>query len=134
MVEPTREDVVKAARASLALERLLAEHYDPAALVGRQVVVVEGIVVGLMSWVLAVLLSAPVGLILAGAVIQAVLKAQTNFQYSTIGVLIWLAIVVIIGILSSLGPARNAVRLSVREVLDYECFLRTHGDGHSCER
>jgi putative ABC transport system permease protein len=61
-----------------------------------------------------------VGRVLAGAVIQSVLKAQTNFQYSVVGVIIWLAIVVVIGILSSLGPARNAVRLSVREVLDYE--------------
>ncbi|HTP10377.1 MAG TPA: ABC transporter permease, partial [Anaerolineae bacterium] len=86
----------------------------------RQVVVVEGIVVGLMSWVFATLLSAPVGRLLAGAVVESVLKAQTNFQYSVVGVIIWLAIVVVIGILSSLGPARNAVRLSVREVLDYE--------------
>jgi putative ABC transport system permease protein len=86
----------------------------------RQVVVVEGIVVGLMSWVFATMLSAPVGRVLAGAVIQSVLKAQTNFQYSVIGVIVWLAIVVVIGIVSSLGPARNAVRLSVREVLDYE--------------
>jgi putative ABC transport system permease protein len=86
----------------------------------RKVVVVEGIVVGVMSWVFATLLSAPVGRVLAGAVVQSVLKAQTNFQYSVVGVIIWLAIVVVIGILSSLGPARNAVRLSVREVLDYE--------------
>jgi putative ABC transport system permease protein len=86
----------------------------------RQVVVVEGIVVGLMSWVFSTLLSAPVGRILAGAVTQSVLKAQTDFQYSVTGVIVWLAIVVVIGILSSLGPAGNAVRLSVREVLDYE--------------
>jgi putative ABC transport system permease protein len=86
----------------------------------RQVVVVEGVVVGLMSWVFATMLSAPVGRVLAGAVVESVLKAQANFQYSAIGVFIWLAIVVVIGILSSLGPARNAVKLSVREVLDYE--------------
>jgi putative ABC transport system permease protein len=86
----------------------------------RKVVVVEGIVVGLMSWVFATLLSAPVGRVLAGAVVESVLKAQTNFQFSVIGVIVWLAIVVVIGIVSSLGPARNAVRLSVREVLDYE--------------
>ena len=86
----------------------------------RKVVVVEGIVVGLMSWVFATLLSAPVGRVLAGAVVESVLKAQANFQYSVIGVFVWLAIVVVIGILSSLGPARKAVSLSVREVLDYE--------------
>jgi putative ABC transport system permease protein len=86
----------------------------------RQVVVVEGIVVGLISWAFATLLSAPVGRLLAGAVVESVLRAQTNFQYSVIGVIIWLAIVVVIGILSSLGPASRAVSLSVREVLDYE--------------
>ena len=86
----------------------------------RKVVVVEGIMVGLMSWVFSTVLSAPVGRVLAGAVIQSVLKAQTNFQYSVVGVIIWLAIVIGIGIISSLGPAQNAVRLSVREVLDYE--------------
>jgi putative ABC transport system permease protein len=86
----------------------------------RKVVVVEGIVVGIMSWVLATLFSAPVGRLLAGAVVESVLKAQTNFQYSVLGVIIWLAIIVVIGVLSSLGPAQNAVRLSVREVLDYE--------------
>jgi putative ABC transport system permease protein len=86
----------------------------------RQVVVVEGIVVGLISWAFATLLSAPVGRLLAGAVVESVLKAHTDFQYSVIGVIIWLAIVVVIGILSSLGPARRAVSLSVREVLDYE--------------
>ena len=86
----------------------------------RKVVVVEGLVVGLMSWVFAAMLSAPVGRVLAGAVVESVLKAQANFQYSAVGVIVWLAIVVVIGILSSLGPAQNAVRLSVREVLDYE--------------
>jgi putative ABC transport system permease protein len=86
----------------------------------RKVVVVEGIVVGLMSWVFATLLSAPVGRLLASAVVESVLKAQTNFQFSVVGVVVWLAIVVVIGILSSLSPAQNAVRLSVREVLDYE--------------
>ena len=86
----------------------------------RQVVVVEGIMVGLMSWVFSTLLSAPVGRILAGAVVESVLKAQANFQYSVVGVVVWLVIVVVIGILSSLSPAQNAVRLSVREVLDYE--------------
>jgi ABC-type lipoprotein release transport system permease subunit len=37
-----------------------------------------------------------------------------------VGLLVWLSIIIGIGIMSSLGPARNAVKLSVREVLDYE--------------
>lgn len=86
----------------------------------RQVVVVEGVVVGLMSWLVAAVLSVPVSRLLASAVVESVLKASVNFQYSAVGLVIWLAIVIVIGIVSSLGPARNAVRLSVREVLDYE--------------
>ncbi len=86
----------------------------------RQVVVVEGVVVGLMSWLVAAFLSVPVSRLLASAVVESVLKASVNFQYSAVGLIIWLAIVIVIGIVSSLGPARNAVRLSVREVLDYE--------------
>lgn len=86
----------------------------------RQVVVVEGVVVGLMSWLVAAALSVPVSRLLATAVVESVLKASVNFQYSAVGLIIWLAVIVGIGIVSSLGPARNAVRLSVREVLDYE--------------
>jgi putative ABC transport system permease protein len=86
----------------------------------RQVVVIEGVVVSLMSWLFAAAASGPAGLALAGAVVDAVFKAQVNFQYSFEGLGIWLVLIVMIGILSSLAPARNAARLTVREVLDYE--------------
>ncbi len=87
----------------------------------RQVVMVEGVVVGLISWIIGAILSAPVGQVLAAAVLRSVLKANVvNYQYSVAGLLIWLALIVVIGIFASLGPARNAVSLSVREVLDYE--------------
>lgn len=86
----------------------------------RQVVVVEGVVVGLLSWLMSAALSAPVSRALASAVVESVLKASVNFQYSVLGLIIWLVMTVGIGIVSSLGPARDAVRLSVREVLDYE--------------
>lgn len=86
----------------------------------RRVVVVEGVVVGLMSGLLGTLLAVPVGWLLAGAVIRAVLKANVSYQFSLLGVGLWLAVIILIGVFSSLGPARNAVNLSVREVLDYE--------------
>jgi putative ABC transport system permease protein len=86
----------------------------------RKVVVIEGIVVGLISWLLGAFLSGPTGQLLAGAVIDAVLKAELSYRYSFFGLLIWLVIVILIGIFSSLAPARKAVQLRVREVLDYE--------------
>lgn len=86
----------------------------------RRVVVVEGLVVGLMSWVMGAFLSGPSGLALANAVVSAVLNTRVNYHYSAAGLFIWLGIVLLIGVLSSLAPAVRAARLQVREVLDYE--------------
>ena len=86
----------------------------------RQVVVVEGLIVGFISWLLGVALSAPSGWALASAVIFAVLKSTPQYHYSVWGMFIWLAVVLTIGALSSLLPALKASRLHVREVLDYE--------------
>ena len=86
----------------------------------RQVVVLEGVMIAVLSWLLVGVVSGPTAAALAGAVMDAVLKTQLTFSYSFAGLFIWLAIIVVIGALSSLTPARNAVRLTVREVLDYE--------------
>ena len=85
-----------------------------------QVVVIEGVSVGLLSWILGALVSVPSGFLLAGAVIQAVLKANLIYRYSFWGLAIWLVVIVVIGFLSSLAPARSASRLTIREVLEYE--------------
>ncbi|MCC6147083.1 MAG: FtsX-like permease family protein [Anaerolineaceae bacterium] len=85
-----------------------------------KVVVVEGIVVGLISWVLGAIVSVPSGWVLAWAVVETVLQAQVNYRYSGWGLLIWLVLILLIGIFSSLAPARDAARLTVREVLEYE--------------
>jgi putative ABC transport system permease protein len=86
----------------------------------RMVVVLEGVVIAVLSWLLAGLVSGPTAAGLASAVIQAVLQTDLTFSYSFSGLFIWLGIIVVIGALSSLSPARNAVQLTVREVLDYE--------------
>jgi len=85
-----------------------------------QVVIVEGLVVGLISWALGAVVSLPSGFLLAGAVVKAVLQATVHYRYSPWGLLLWLAIVVLIGVFASLTPARSAARLTVREVLEYE--------------
>ncbi len=86
----------------------------------RQVVVVEGVVIAVISWLFVVVISGPASAAMAGAVIFAVFKTALTFQFSYIGLFLWLLIVVVIGIISSLAPAGKAVRLTVREVLDYE--------------
>lgn len=86
----------------------------------RSVVVVEGTVVALISWFFSALLSYPAGWLFAGAVVQVAFSTTPNFQYSLVGLFAWLAVVLLIGVFSSLAPARNAARLTVREVLNYE--------------
>jgi putative ABC transport system permease protein len=86
----------------------------------RQVVVIEGVVVGAMSWLFSALVSGPAGFVLAGAVVGAVLRSQVSYRYSVLGLGIWLVVVALIGVIASLAPARNAAQLTVREVLDYE--------------
>ena len=86
----------------------------------RQVVVIEGVVVGLLSWILGGILSGPSSWALAGAVINTTLETGLRLRYSFLGLFIWLVIVLLIGVFSSLAPARSATRLRVRDVLDYE--------------
>lgn len=86
----------------------------------RQVVVVEGTTVALISWGLSALISYPAGRLLSEAVVRVAFGTQATFQYSALGLLVWLVVVVLIGVLASLAPARDAVRLTVREVLNYE--------------
>jgi putative ABC transport system permease protein len=86
----------------------------------RQVVVIEGVVVGLLSWILGGILSGPSSWALAGAVINTTLETGLRLRYSFLGLFIWLVIVLLIGVFSSLAPARGATRLRVRDVLDYE--------------
>jgi putative ABC transport system permease protein len=85
-----------------------------------KVVLIEGMCVGLLSWLLGALLSEPVGRGLSAAVIQAVMQSNLGFRYSFPGLFLWLVVVGLIGVGASLAPARRAARLTVREVLDYE--------------
>ena len=86
----------------------------------RQVVVVEGVAVALISWMLSALVSYPVGRLLAEALIRTSFGTQASFSYSPWGLLTWMAVVILIGVFASLAPAHNAARLTVREVLNYE--------------
>ena len=86
----------------------------------RRVILIEGLVVGFVSWVLGAVLSGPTGRALAAAVVDAIMNADLSYQYSFPGLLIWLVVVGLIGVFASLAPAQRAASLTVREVLDYE--------------
>ena len=85
-----------------------------------RIVLVEGIIVGLMSWVLAIVVAYPIGLGLSNIVGTLFLESEMNYVYSITGAIGWLAAVLVIALLAGTIPARGASRLSVRETLAYE--------------
>jgi putative ABC transport system permease protein len=85
-----------------------------------QVFIREGIAIGVLSWAVGSLLAFPLGKALSDGVGIPVLGVPLNYSYSMTGVLMWLVMVILLSALASLLPARNASRLTVREVLAYE--------------
>jgi putative ABC transport system permease protein len=85
-----------------------------------QVFILEGIVIGLLSWLMGSILAIPMSQGLDQAIGQAVMGVPLTYSYSMPGLWLWLVVVVILSVLASSIPARNASRLTVREVLAYE--------------
>jgi putative ABC transport system permease protein len=81
--------------------------------------VIEGLLMGLLSWLIALLLSFPVGYVTAQGV-AAALRINVVYQYDWLGVWIWLGLASVIAIIASLSPAQQAIRTSVQESLAYE--------------
>ena len=85
-----------------------------------QVFILEGITIGLLSWVMGSLLAIPMSQGLNQAVGGAIMGTPLTYAYSMPGLWLWLVVVLILSALASFIPARNASRMTVREVLAYE--------------
>ncbi|MCL4535290.1 MAG: FtsX-like permease family protein [Chloroflexi bacterium] len=86
----------------------------------RQIFIVEGILIGVLSWFVGAFLALPISQTLSYSVGMSFINAPLTYAYSWGGVAIWLVTVIILAALASVLPARGASRLSVREVLAYE--------------
>ncbi len=80
----------------------------------------EGMMLGVLSWLLAVPFSYPGARAFSNMVGDTLVQVPLDFSYSMGGVALWLAIVVMLSALASLWPALRATRISVREALAYE--------------
>jgi len=85
-----------------------------------QIVIFEGILIGLISWFLGMLISIPLSQLLGSFIGAGFLQSPLILKFSFNGVIIWLIIMVVIAGLASFLPAYNATRLTVRDVLAYE--------------
>ena len=79
----------------------------------------EGLIIGLMSWTLAVPFSLPLGWFMTKAIGSAI-GLQLVYRFSPTGVMVWFVVVAVLAVLASGLPAWRATRVRVREVLAYE--------------
>ncbi len=84
------------------------------------VFILEGLVIGGLSWLGGALLAFPLGHLLSDAVGQPLMGTPLTFSYAPAGAWLWLLSVLLLSAVASFIPARNAARLTVREVLAYE--------------
>ena len=86
----------------------------------RRIVLIEGLVIALLSVVLGLLASVPLGMWLADQLGPRVLYNPLPFVFSWAATALWLVIVCGIAVLASLAPAQSAARLTIRETLAYD--------------
>ena len=87
----------------------------------QAIVIVEGIIIGLISWAISILVSIPI----TGVVTYGVGKFVFNIPhlapvYDMTGIIVWLIFTVVMTLVSSALPARTASRLTVKDTLAYE--------------
>ncbi|MEA5078366.1 MAG: FtsX-like permease family protein [Anaerolineaceae bacterium] len=85
-----------------------------------RMVLIEGLIIGWLSWILGAILSFPISTLMSNGITRALFGAPSGFGFSITGYVIWFVVVSILSVLSSLTPARSATRLTIREVLSYE--------------
>ncbi|MGC1375085.1 MAG: ABC transporter permease [Anaerolineales bacterium] len=86
----------------------------------QMIVVAEGLIVGVVSWLLAVLFSIPITYLLNYGVGMAIVQEPLSATFNWSGSLIWLIGILLIAALASAVPAWRASRLTVRDTLVYE--------------
>lgn len=85
-----------------------------------KLVLVEGLVVAAVGTAIAAPLGLLVGRALSDAVGELFLGAPLAYSFSTVGLLVWFGLALVLALAASALPARRAMRLRVRDVLAYE--------------
>jgi putative ABC transport system permease protein len=79
----------------------------------------EGVLLGLISWLIALPLSIPIAYAFTTKGLSFALNQQLVYQFTPVGAGLWLVIITMLAIFASALPARGAARISVRESLAY---------------
>lgn len=81
------------------------------------IIVAEGMFIGLMSWLIAIILSYPLSQFVSYNFGMVFFEAPLRFSTSTSGMLIWLFVAIIFAGLSSFYPAYKATQLEVKNMI-----------------
>ena len=73
-----------------------------------------------ISWIVGIAISIGLAPLFSSQLGLVLIKIPLQYRYSILGAGLWFFILLAIAAAASLAPARNAVRLTVREVLAYE--------------
>jgi putative ABC transport system permease protein len=80
----------------------------------------EGLLQGLLSWMIAIPISLAVTPLMANALGQTMFQSSLDYRFNWGAVLVWLAIILVVSILASVIPAHHATQVNVRQSLTYE--------------
>jgi len=83
-------------------------------------VMIEGLLIGILSWFFGTLLAFPISTLLSNAINLALFGAPSGFTFTITGPVVWLGVVLLLSVFASIIPAHNAASLTIREVLSYE--------------
>lgn len=86
----------------------------------QKIVLMEGLIVGIVSWIIAIPVSLPLTYGFCYAVGNAFFKRTLVFTVVPVGMLIWLFVVIAIAIVASFVPARKASKMRISDTLSYE--------------
>jgi putative ABC transport system permease protein len=84
------------------------------------IVVAEGVMIGLLSWLIAALMAWPISKALGDAVVGLLFRDGLNFVFEPLGLIAWLLASIIFSSAATLFPAWRASRSTVRESLAYQ--------------
>ncbi len=83
-------------------------------------VVAEGVVIGLLSWIIAALLAWPISKVIGDFITKVLFRSGLDFTFEPLGLLIWIVVSISLSAAASFFPAWKASRVTVREALAYE--------------
>lgn len=83
-------------------------------------VVIEGVMIGWITWLIAIGVSFPISSALLKIISSAMMGSNIRLVFTPAGIVYWFGVVTVLSVIASMVPARSAARLTINEVLSYE--------------